>query len=68
MRKGKYEVYVATDACGNLNTQAQDMAVRHMIQAGTKPMECRQVLSELRQPEAHILLPDAHLPLYERVS
>jgi len=25
-------------------------------------------LAELRQPEAHILLPDAHLPLYERVS
>jgi len=50
--KSGYEVYVVTDACGDLNTRAQDTAVRRMIQAGARPMECRQVLAELQQHEA----------------
>jgi len=40
-----FKVYVATDACGDLNTKAQDTAVRHMIQTGARPMECSQVLA-----------------------
>ncbi len=65
--KSGYEVYVVTDACGDLNTRAQDTAVRHMIQAGARPMECRQVLAELRQHEAY-LMPGVHIPVYLRTS
>ena len=62
--KSGYEVYVVTDACGDLNTRAQDMAVRRMIQAGARPMECRQIHAELQQHKAY-LMPDVHIPLYQ---
>ena len=44
-----YEVYVITDACGDVSFEAQDMAVRRMIQAGARPMTALQYLLELQR-------------------
>ena len=65
--EARYEVYVVTDACGDLSKRAQDTAVRRMIQAGAIPVECRRVLAELQQHEA-FLMPDVHIPLSHRTA
>lgn len=44
-----YEVYVITDACGDVSVEAHDMAVKRMIQAGAKPMTSLQYLLELQR-------------------
>lgn len=44
-----YEVYVITDACGDVSTEAHDRAVQRMIQAGAKPMTALQYLLELQR-------------------
>lgn len=44
-----YEVYIITDACGDVSVEAQDMAVRRMIQAGARPMTSLQYLLELQR-------------------
>ncbi len=50
--KSGYEVYVVTDACGDLNPRVQDTAIRRMIEAGAISMECRRVLVEFQQHES----------------
>jgi hypothetical protein len=44
-----YEVYIITDACGDVSVEAHDMAVRRMIQAGAKPITALQYLLELQR-------------------
>ncbi|KAF2329018.1 hydrolase [Flavobacterium daemonense] len=44
-----YEVYVITDACGDVSKEAHDMAIARMIQAGAKPMTSVQYLLELQR-------------------
>jgi nicotinamidase-related amidase len=44
-----YEVYIITDACGDVSVEAHDMAVQRMIQAGAKPMTALQYLLELQR-------------------
>lgn len=44
-----YEVYVITDACGDVSIEAHDMAVKRMVQAGAKPMTSLQYLLELQR-------------------
>jgi nicotinamidase-related amidase/catechol 2,3-dioxygenase-like lactoylglutathione lyase family enzyme len=44
-----YEVYVITDACGGVSTEAHQMAVQRMIQAGAQPMTSLQYLLELQR-------------------
>jgi len=44
-----YEVYVITDACGDVSTEAHEMAIQRMIQAGAKPMTSIQYLLELQR-------------------
>lgn len=44
-----YEVYIITDACGDVSVEAHDMAVKRMIQAGAKPMTALQYLLELQR-------------------
>jgi nicotinamidase-related amidase len=44
-----YEVYVITDACGDVSKEAHDMGVQRMIQAGAKPMTSMQYLLELQR-------------------
>jgi len=47
--KGGYEVYVPTDACGDVSTEAHERAVQRLVQAGTVPMTSLQVTFELQR-------------------
>lgn len=44
-----YEVYVITDACGDVSQEAHDQAITRMVQAGAKPMTSVQYLLELQR-------------------
>jgi nicotinamidase-related amidase len=44
-----FEVYIITDACGDVSVEAHDMAVKRMIQAGAKPITSLQYLLELQR-------------------
>jgi nicotinamidase-related amidase len=44
-----YEVYVITDACGGVSSEAHNMAVERMIQAGAVPMTSLQYMLELQR-------------------
>lgn len=44
-----YEVYVITDACGDVSEEAHKMAVDRMIQAGATPITSIQYLLELQR-------------------
>ena len=48
LREG-YEVYVPTDACGDISTEAHDMAIARLVQAGAVPITSLQFLFELQQ-------------------
>ena len=44
-----YEVYVITDACGDVSTEAHERAIQRMIQSGVMPMTAIQYLLELQR-------------------
>jgi len=44
-----FEVYVITDACGDVSTEAHERAVQRMVQAGVRPMTSLQYLLELQR-------------------
>ncbi|MGG2397666.1 hydrolase [Pseudomonas sp. SH1-B] len=44
-----FEVYVITDACGDVSTEAHEMAIQRMLQLGTRPMTSLQYLLELQR-------------------
>ena len=44
-----YEVYVITDACGDVSKEAHEMAMTRMIQAGAQPITSIQYLLELQR-------------------
>jgi nicotinamidase-related amidase len=44
-----YEVYILTDACGDVTTEAHERAVQRMIAAGVHPMTSIQYLLELQR-------------------
>ena len=44
-----FEVYVITDACGDISNEAHERAVERMIQAGARPMTSLQYLLELQR-------------------
>lgn len=44
-----FDVYVITDACGDVTAEAHERAVERMIQAGVKPMTSIQYLLELQR-------------------
>jgi len=44
-----YEVYIVTDASGGVTTEAHDMAVRRMVQAGAVPITWLAVQGELQR-------------------
>lgn len=44
-----YEVYVVTDACGDVSAEAHNRAVERMVQAGARPMTALQYLLELQR-------------------
>jgi nicotinamidase-related amidase len=49
MLKAGYEIYVPTDACGDVTEEAHERAVARMVQAGAVPMNSLQFLFELQQ-------------------
>lgn len=44
-----YEVYVVTDASGDVSKEAHDQAIARMVQAGAKPITSLQYLLELQR-------------------
>src|SRR6185436_9304772 len=44
-----FEVYVITDACGDVSVEAHERAVERMVQAGAQPMTALQYLLELQR-------------------
>jgi nicotinamidase-related amidase len=44
-----FEVYVITDACGDVSTEAHERAVERMLQAGARSMTSLQYLLELQR-------------------
>jgi nicotinamidase-related amidase len=44
-----FEVYVITDACGDVSAEAHERAVQRMIQLGARPMTALQYLLELQR-------------------
>ena len=44
-----FEVYVITDACGDVSTEAHERAVERTVQAGARPMTSLQYLLELQR-------------------
>lgn len=48
LREG-YEVYIPTDACGDISTEAHERAVTRLVQAGAVPVTSLQVTFELQQ-------------------
>jgi nicotinamidase-related amidase len=49
MLKAGYEVYVPTDACGDVSKEAHERSVQRLIQAGAVPITSLQLLFELQQ-------------------
>jgi nicotinamidase-related amidase len=47
--KDSYEVYVITDACGDVSSEAHNMAIQRMVQAGARPITSLQYLLELQR-------------------
>src|SRR5439155_17256269 len=47
--KAGYEVYVPTDACGDVTSEAHERAVQRLVQAGAVPMTSLQAVFELQQ-------------------
>lgn len=44
-----YEVYIPTDACGDITKEAHERAVQRLVQAGAVPVTSLQFLFELQQ-------------------
>lgn len=44
-----YDVYVITDACGDVSKEAHDQAITRMVQAGAHPITSLQYLLELQR-------------------
>lgn len=44
-----FDVYVITDACGDVSDEAHERAVTRMVQAGARPMTALQYLLELQR-------------------
>lgn len=45
----KYEVYVVTDACGDVSVEAHERAIQRMVHSGVKPVTAVQYLLELQR-------------------
>jgi len=44
-----YDVYVITDACGDVSTEAHERAIQRMVHSGVKPITSVQYLLELQR-------------------
>lgn len=66
--KDGYEVYIVTDASGGTTTEAHDMAVQRMIQAGAIPVTWLSVLLEYQRDWARQETYDAVLSVAKEHS
>ena len=64
-----YEVYIVTDASGDVSLEAHEMAVRRMVQAGAVPITWLVLASELQRDWARTeTVPDFGGVLVEHVG
>src|SRR3546814_1425713 len=56
-----FEVYVITDASGDVSAEAHERAVQRMIQAGARPLTSLQYLLELQRDWARSEIGRAHV-------
>jgi nicotinamidase-related amidase len=49
MLKEGFEIYVPTDACGDITEEAHERAVQRIVQAGAVPMNSLQFMCELQR-------------------
>jgi nicotinamidase-related amidase len=63
-----FEVYVITDACGDVSTEAHERAVARMIQLGAIPMTSVQYLLELQRDWARTETYDATTGVAKRFA
>jgi len=49
MLKAGFEVYIPTDACGDVTAEAHERSVQRLVQAGAVPLTSLQFLFELQQ-------------------
>jgi len=61
-----YEVYIITDACGDVSSEAHNMAIERMVTAGAKPMTSVQYLLELQRDWARQSTYDAVMSLVKK--
>lgn len=54
-----FEVYVISDACGDVSEEAHERAIERMVQAGARPMTSVQYLLELQRDWARVETYDA---------
>ncbi|RYZ81308.1 MAG: hydrolase [Proteobacteria bacterium] len=54
-----FEVYVISDACGDISDEAHNMSMQRMIQAGARPMTALQYMLELQRDWARTETYDA---------
>lgn len=54
-----YEVFVISDACGDISDEAHNMSMQRMIQAGARPMTSLQYMLELQRDWARTETYDA---------
>ena len=63
-----YEVYVITDACGDVSSEAHNMAIQRMAAAGAKTMTSLQYLLELQRDWARQSTYDATIDLVKKYA
>src|SRR5258707_7797981 len=61
-----YEVYVITDACGDVSSEAHNMAIERIVTAGAKPMTSVQYLLELQRDWSRQSTYDAVMSLVKK--
>ncbi len=68
MLKANYEIYVATDACGDVSLEAHDRSVQRLVQAGAVPITSLQFLFELQQDWARSATYDGVMEILKEES
>jgi nicotinamidase-related amidase len=63
-----FDVYVATDACGDISREAHERAVQRMVQAGVVPMTSFQFMYELQRDWARSETYDGCIDIQEAHS
>nr|WP_236720984.1 isochorismatase family protein [Paraburkholderia phytofirmans] len=68
MRAAGYEIYVATDACGDITEEAHERAVQRMIQVGGVPITSLQFMCEFQRDWARAETYDGCMDIFKAHS